>query len=88
MINVSHELPVETDIPEILLYRGSMINALATAYFFLCRIDNEEDCAEFANIVRDEMTHLITNISKRIDSFYCDLKNPDNAKLKDYIEIH
>ena len=85
---LAHAMPVNTKIPEVLLYRGSMISALATAYYFLCRTEEDSNRSSFALIVREEIISLLDSISKRIEVFYCQLQEPKQAELRDYIEIH
>ena len=88
LAELAHAMPVNTNNPEVLLYRGSMISALATAYYFLCRTGEDSNRSIFTVIVREEMISLLGSIAERVEVFYRQLRDPKQAKLQDYIEIH
>jgi len=88
LFNIADEMPFHTKSGEIMLYQGSMITALASAYFFLCRTGNDDDRAKFSSIVQIEFIALISEIADLVEEFYERLRDPNQAKMEDYIEIH
>ena len=88
LAELAHAMPVNAKNPEVLLYRGSMISALATAYYFLCRTREDSNRSAFTVIVREEMISLLGSIAERVELFYRQLRDPEQAKLWNYIEIH
>ena len=88
LYQIADAMPLNTKKAEILLYRGSMISALATAYFLLCRTGSEEDRMTFSGIIREEMVVFIESMFHRVEAFYQQLHDPRVAVMGDYIEIH
>ena len=88
LAELAHAMPLNTKSPEVLLYRGSMICALAAAYYFLCRTGEDHSRSAFTVIVREEMIRLLGSIAERVEIFYHQLRDPKQAKLQNYIEIH
>ena len=84
---VAHLLPhgqvapehVQVARPEMHLYRGSILQALVAAYFFLCRVGNDADRGKFSAIVKDEIITLIDEFHTYIEEFYAGLADPNTA---------
>ena len=65
---------------EMQIYRGTAENALAVAYYFLCRVGNDEERGVFAAIVREEIAKFLNKLFDKVDAFYNDLSDPDAAQ--------
>lgn len=80
---VPYYLPPPADFsdtkPEILLYRGSVCQALVAAYYFLCRVSGDQDQRQFAGIINDELIDLFGVLYDYIDEFYANLADPETA---------